>query len=170
MRRPDTNEYANFYSGYIELVQEADIVETFRRQADEVLELFSSVSEEKGGFTYAEGKWTVKELLGHMIDGERIFAYRLHRFSHGDLTELSGFDQDIYIANGRYNDRDIEGLLKEFMLQRHSNLIMITALRDSDWDLSGVASGASVTVRALAFVMAGHVRHHLNILREKYLL
>ena len=169
MKRPDSSEYANYYGGYVGLITEDDIVAVFRQQADEMLALADLIPAEKGGFAYADGKWTVKELLGHIIDAERMFAYRMHRFSHGDALPLTGFDQDIYINNGRYAERDIESLLKEFVFQRHANILMLAAFRESDWDLKGTASEAEVTVRALAFIMAGHVRHHVNILKERYL-
>lgn len=169
MKRPDSLEYANYYGGYVDLITEDDIVSVFRQQADEMLALIDLLPEEKANFAYADGKWTVKELLGHIIDAERIFAYRMHRFSHGDTLPLTGFDQDIYINNGRYADRDIESLLKEFVFQRHANILMMNAFREGDWDLKGTASETDVTVRALAFIMAGHVRHHINILKERYL-
>lgn len=169
MKRPDSFEYANFYGGYVSLITEDDIIAVFKQQADEMLALVDLLPEEKGNFAYAEGKWTVRELLGHIIDAERIFAYRMHRFSHGDTNPLTGFDQDIYIINGRYAERDIESLLKEFVFQRHANILMVNAFREADWDLKGTASETEITVRALAFIMAGHVRHHINILKERYL-
>lgn len=169
MKRPDSSEYANYYGGYVGLITEPDILTVFRQQADEMLALIDRLPEDKGDFAYADGKWKVKELLGHIVDAERIFAYRMHRFSHGDAQPLTGFDQDIYINNGRYAERDIESLLKEFVFQRHANILMMDAFRESDWDLKGTASDTEVTVRALAFIMAGHVRHHINILNERYL-
>lgn len=170
MKRPEKTEFADFYSGYVSLVPETDVLDVLSAQPSEVRSLLDGVSEERGLFAYTEGKWTIKELIGHLIDGERVFAYRAHRFSHGDATPLSTFDQDSYVANGRSNERTMAKLLDEFDFQRRSNVLLLQSLRESDWDLKGIASGADVTVRALAFIMAGHVRHHLGILRERYLV
>ncbi len=170
MHRPENTEYAEFYSGYVSLVPESDIVNVLSDQPEQLSAFCADIPEDKGTFTYAEGKWTIKELLGHLIDAERVFAYRAHRFSHGDTTPLSSFDQDIYVTNGRSNDRTFADLLEEFEHQRRSNVALVKSLRDEDWDLTGIASDNPVSVRALAFIMAGHVRHHLGILNERYLL
>lgn len=169
MKRPENNEFAEFYSGYVSLVPETRIIDVLSGQPGELKALLSSVPEEKGGYTYSDGKWTLKQVLGHIIDGERVFAYRAHRISHGDSTPLAGFDQNTYIENGRSDQRTILDLLGEFDLQRRSNVLLFESLRDADWDRRGTASDAEVTVRALAFIMAGHVRHHLAILRSRYL-
>jgi hypothetical protein len=169
MRRPNNSEFAEYYSGYVSTIPETDVLAVLKSQPTELFALIGPVPEDKGSWAYADGKWTLKELLGHVIDAERVFGYRLHRFSHADETPLSSFEQDGYVANGRSNERSFEDLLDEFAAQRSANIALIRSLRDSDWDLKGVASGASVTVRALAFIMAGHVRHHSNIIRERYL-
>lgn len=170
MRRPENNEYGDWYAGYVSSITETDVVAVLAGQIDEIAEIYSSIDDAKGTFTYAEGKWTIKELLGHIIDGERVFGYRLHRFSHGDLTPLSSFDQDLYVANGRSSQRTFADLIDEFVTQRRSNVALVRSFRDEDWDLAGIASDNPVSVRALAFIMAGHVRHHSRILKERYLL
>lgn len=170
MRRPENNEYGEWYAGYVSSITETDVVAVLAEQIEEISELYGSIDESKGTFTYAEGKWTIKELLGHIIDGERVFGYRLHRFSHGDLTPLSSFDQDVYVANGRSNERTFADLIDEFATQRRSNVALARSFREEDWDLAGIASDNPVTVRALAFIMAGHVRHHSRILKERYLV
>jgi hypothetical protein len=169
MRRPENNEYGEWYAGYVSSITETDVVSVLAEQIDEINDLYGSIDEPKGTYTYAEGKWTIKEILGHIIDGERVFGYRLHRFSHGDPTPLSSFDQDIYVANGRSNQRTFADLIDEFANQRRSNVALARSFRDEDWDLAGIASDNPVTVRALAFIMAGHVRHHSRILKERYL-
>jgi uncharacterized damage-inducible protein DinB len=169
MKRPENNEFADFYSGYVSLVPETEVIDVLSVQPDALRQLLDGVPEQKGGHTYAEGKWAIKEVLGHIVDAERIFAYRAHRISHGDSTPLAGFDQNTYIENGRSGHRTIADLLDEFEFQRRSNVLMLRSLRDTDWDLRGIASEAEVTVRALAFIMAGHVRHHLDILSSRYL-
>lgn len=170
MRRPENSEYAEYYEGYVSAITETDVVSVLSSQTDELRDLLQGLPEEKGMFAYAEGKWTIKELLGHLTDAERVFAYRLHRFSHGDTTPLSSFDQDIYVTNGRSNKRTFADLLEEFDYQRRSNICLINSLSDEDWELTGIASDYPVSVRALAFIMAGHVRHHLGILEERYLI
>lgn len=169
MRRPERNEYAEYYEGYVSSIPEDDVVSVLAGQAAELEAMIAGLPENKGIFSYADGKWTIKELLGHIIDGERVFGYRLHRFSHGDATPLSSFDQDIYVNNGRSNQRTFAHLLDEFASVRRGNLSLVRTLREADWDLAGTASDAHVTVRALAFIMAGHVRHHLRIMQERYL-
>ena len=169
MRRPENNEYGEWYAGYVSSITEMDVVTVLAEQIEEIAGLYGSIDEAKGTFTYAEGKWTVKELLGHIIDAERVFGYRLHRFSHGDATPLSSFDQDIYVANGRSNSRTFADLIDEFVSQRRSNVALIRSFRQEDWNLTGIASDNPVSVRALAFIMAGHVRHHSSILKERYL-
>lgn len=169
MRRPERNEYAEYYEGYVSSIPEDDVVSVLAGQAAELEAMIAGLPENKGIFSYADGKWTIKELLGHIIDGERVFGYRLHRFSHGDATPLASFDQDIYVNNGRSNLRTFADLLDEFASVRRGNLSLVRTLREADWDLAGTASDAHVTVRALAFIMAGHVRHHLRIMQERYL-
>jgi hypothetical protein len=169
MKRPEKKEYAEYYETYVSLVAETDIVPALEQQVDELIGLFSTIDDEKGSDTYAEGKWTIKELLGHLIDGERIFAYRAFRFARADKTPLPGFDQNPYIANGNYNAAKISDLVAEFTLLRRSNALFFRNLPGQAWDRSGVASENEVSVRALAYIMVGHVRHHLRILSERYL-
>ena len=170
MRRPENTEYAEYYEGYVSAITKTDVVSVLSSQTDELRSVLQDLPEEKGTFAYAEGKWTIKQVIGHLIDAERVFAYRLHRFSHGDTTPLSSFDQDIYVTNGRSHARTFADLLEELESQRRSNIALVKSLREEDWDRVGVASDNPVSVRALAFIMAGHVRHHLGILRERYLV
>jgi hypothetical protein len=170
MRRPETTEYAEYYQGYVSSIPETDVINVLASQMDELRNELQGVPEERGTFAYADGKWTIKEVIGHLIDAERVFAYRLHRFSHGDTTPLSSFDQVIYVTNGRSHNRTFADLLEELDTQRRSNISLVKSLRDDDWNRVGTASENPVSVRALAFIMAGHVRHHLGILKERYLL
>lgn len=169
MERPETSEYATFYAGYVEKVPETDILAVLSNQAAEIRELAGGLDEERGSYSYAEGKWSINELLAHMTDAERVFGYRAFRIAHGDQTPLASFDQDTYVANGRANERLIESLINEFRLVRESNILVFERLKDEEWMRTGIASDWPVTVRALAFIMAGHARHHLAILRERYL-
>ncbi|QQS32300.1 MAG: DinB family protein [Acidobacteriota bacterium] len=169
MSRPETSEYAEFYAGYVGLVPEDDIVQVLDAQNDELRSLFSQFAEEKGTFAYAEGKWTVKQLLSHIIDGERVFAYRFLRISRGDATPLPGFDQDVFVNGTDAHARTLKSLIDEFDHQRRSNVLMISATDEEQMSRTGTASDAAVSARALAWMIAGHTQHHLNILKERYI-
>ena len=170
MQRPEKTEYNEYYERYISLVDETEIVAAFENQLREMSELFKSISEEKSAFAYAEGKWTIKEMVGHLIDGERIFGYRALRISRGDETPMEGFEQDGYVENAPFNDYQFSDLVAEFELVRRSNISFFKHLKDKRFlTRTGTASGSPVSVRALAYIMVGHVCHHANILRERYL-
>jgi hypothetical protein len=169
MQRPEKQEYDPYYEKYISLVEKDDIVDLLERQRSEIIDAFGGFGEDRGAFSYGEGKWTIKEMLSHMIDGERIFAYRALRISRGDKTPIEGFEQDGYIENSHANGRSFEDLIKELNLLREANLLFFRNLEDDDWKRSGTASEKEISVRALAFIIAGHIRHHLNILNDRYL-
>ncbi len=170
LQRPEKNEYAEFYANYVSLVEETDVVSALQNQAGELQNLFAGISAEKENFRYAEGKWSVKELLGHLIDGERVFSYRALRISRGDQTPLAGFDENAYVANSNFGNSSFADLIEEFSLLRAANVLLFKNLSEEAWLRTGTASDAKVSVRALAFIMVGHVRHHTNILRERYLV
>jgi len=169
MHKPESSEFNPYYEKYISLITEPDLLGTLEKQPSELRSLFAGLEEEKGKYAYADGKWTIKEVLSHLIDGERIFAYRALRISRGDETPLPGFEQDGYIENSFANDRSFDDLLEEFSLQRNANVHMMKNLRDDGWKRIGTASESPVSVRALGFIMAGHIRHHINILKAQYL-
>jgi hypothetical protein len=169
MIRPEKTEYDPYYETYVSLVPETDIVAALAAQPTELQDIFTALPEEKGTYAYAEGKWSIKELISHLIDGERIFAYRVLRISRGDETPTEGFEQDGYIENAHANDRSFGDLLEEFNLLRRANLLAFNNLRDDGWSRQGIANGVGVSVRALAYIMAGHVRHHIGILKARYL-
>jgi len=168
--RPDENEYAEFYGGYISLVGETDIVSALEQQFDVVRNVFSRVSEDRELFAYAPGKWTIRENLGHLIDGERVFSYRAFRISRNDKTPLPGFDQNPYVENGNSNSIPLTELLHEFSLVREATCILFKNLSVEAWNRTGTVNDAVVSVRALAHMMVGHVRHHLKNLEERYLI
>ena len=169
MNRPETTEFAPYYNNYISLIEGNEAMSVLEAQSAEMRSMFSDVAEEKGTFAYAEGKWTIKELLSHLIDGERMFAYRVLRISRGDKTPIEGFEQDGYIENSNANNRSFAELLDEFDLQRRSNLLLLNNISDEGSKRIGTASDNPVSVRALTYIMAGHVRHHIHILKERYL-
>ena len=170
MTKPEKAEYDAYYERYVSLVDDEGVLETLAAQPDELHELFNGVPEEKGLYAYDEGKWTIKELIGHLNDGERMFAYRILRISRGDETPIEGFEQDGYIENAPSNSRTIADLLDEFRLLRTANMFMLNHLNDEAWLRMGTASGLPVSVRALAYIMAGHITHHIHILKERYLV
>lgn len=169
MNRPEISEFDPYYNTYVSLVNGEQVIETLGAQPAELRSIFRAVPDAKGSYAYAEGKWTIKELLSHLIDAERIFAYRILRISRGDKTPIEGFEQDGYIENSNANNRTLADLLEEFELQRRSNMNMIRNLSDDSTRQIGTASEKTISVRALVYIMAGHVQHHINILRDRYL-
>lgn len=170
MNRPEKIEYDPYYETYISLVEGGNVLPVLAAQPDELAGIFERVPEEKGLYRYAEGKWSVKELLGHLIDGERMFMYRIFRISRGDQTPIEGFEQDGYIENAHSNDRSFADLLEEFRLLRQANMLFFNNLTDDASQRIGTANNVQISVRALAFIMAGHIRHHISILKERYLV
>ena len=170
MLKPEASEYNPYYEKYISLVTESDLLSVLEQQPTELDSLLGSLDEGKGRFAYAAGKWTVKEAISHLIDGERIFAYRILRISRGDETPIEGFEQDGYIENSYANERTFRDLLDELTESRLANLRMLRNLREDGWKRMGTASDSPISVRGLGYIMAGHVRHHINIFRDQYLL
>jgi uncharacterized damage-inducible protein DinB len=166
---PAEEEFAPHYKTYISLVPHGDIVAILTNQIAETLALYSQVPEESAGYRYAEGKWTVRQTLGHIVDSERIFTYRALRFSRLDPTPLASFDQNIFVDNGPSEAAVLAQLREEFEAVRRSTLSLFRGFREEDWVRSGVASNATITVRALARVVAGHELHHRRILADRYL-
>ncbi|MEZ5344282.1 MAG: DinB family protein [Pyrinomonadaceae bacterium] len=167
--RPEDSEYAPYYSGYVSMVAGDDIITALAGQKIETKRLLLTIPEDKGSYRYAEGKWSIKELIGHVIDTERIMAYRALRIARNDATPLSGFDQDPYIENASFDDRDLSDLAEELELIRNANILMLKGFSSDAWSRTGTASENPVSVRALAYIIAGHELHHLKILKERYL-
>src|SRR6266446_10857364 len=165
--QPLESEYAPDYQGYIGRVTEQEILPVLRSQLDALDVLLGRVTPERETYRYAEGKWSIREIAGHLIDGERVFGYRAFCIARGEQQNLPGFEQNDYIAAARYDSIDLEDLLSELRLVRLANLAFMRNLDESAWAQVGTANGNEVSVRALAFIMAGHVRHHMNVLRER---
>jgi hypothetical protein len=166
--RPDASEYAPFYHGYVQAVPDGDIVELLRSGGQELVEAIRRIPEERGGFRYGPEKWSIREVLGHLIDAERIFAYRALRVARGDRTPLASFDENAYVKTAGSDARTIDDLVRELGAVRETTVLLFESLPDEAWGLRGVASGKDVSLRALAYITAGHARHHLRILRERY--
>jgi len=165
--RPKSNEYAPYYDKYISLVPEGDILVTLEKQLPATLALLAR-PESDGDIRYAPGKWSVKESLGHVIDAERVFSYRALRISRNDKTPLAGFEQDDYVKYGPFGRCTLASLVDEFASVRKATVGLFRALDDAGWTRRGVASNNEVTVRALAYMIAGHELHHRRLFQEKY--
>jgi hypothetical protein len=168
MSRPLENEYAPDFQNYISQAPEEDILPAMRSQIDELDVLLDRVPPERETYRYAEGKWSIREIVGHLIDGERVFGYRVLCIARGETQNLPGFDQDQYMLTAPFDRITLEDLLSEFRLVRLSNIAMLRTLDETAWTRMGTANGNPVSVRALAYVMVGHTRHHMGVLRERY--
>jgi hypothetical protein len=166
--QPLETEYAPDYRGYVGQVTEEEILPVLRSQLDALDVLLGRVTPERETYRYAEGKWSIREIIGHLIDAERVFGYRAFCIARGEQRNLPGFEQDEYMLSAPYDHIDLEDLLSEFRLVRLSNLAMIRNLNEEAWARLGTANDNQVSVRALAFIMAGHARHHMEVLRERY--
>lgn len=167
--RPDTTEYAPYYEKYVSLVPETNITSVLESQLEGTLNLIRGLSDEQAMHRYAPDKWTIKQVIGHIIDGERIFAYRALRFSRNDKQKLPGFDQDEFMEYADFDARSIADLAEEFEHARRANILMFKSFGEEVWSRRGTASEAEVSVRGLAYIMAGHERHHVHILKDRYL-
>jgi hypothetical protein len=166
---PESSEYAPHYARYISLVPNDDIVGLLDRQSGEMAELLSGISDEEANFRYAPEKWTVKQVLGHIIDTERVLAYRALRIARNDQTPIEGFEQDDYVKYGPCDSISLTELLREYTSVRQATALLFRHLKPDAWNRRGTANHNEVTVRALAYIVAGHQIHHCQILREKYL-
>jgi len=166
--RPEQNEYAPFYARYIALVPGDDVMAALEAQRLYMLQMLTARSEREGNFRYAPDKWSVKEIVGHMSDTERVFTYRAMRIARGDKTPLPGFEQDDYVKNGGFGERRLADLAEEFAAVRSGSIALFRSLNESAWARRGIASDKEVSVRALAFMVAGHELHHQVILEERY--
>jgi len=167
--RPQPGDYAPYYEKYITLVQSDDILAALEDQRRQTLLLLSGRPETDGDLRYAPGKWSVKELLGHLNDTERIMSYRALRIARGDTTPMEGFEQDDYVRNGPFGRVPLSDLIEDFIAVRRATVSLFRDLDEAAWSRRGVANKSEVTVRALAYIIAGHELHHRRILEDKYL-
>ena len=166
--RPEPTDYAPSYANYVSLVTEDDPLSAIETQSSETQRLIASIDERKALYRYAEGKWSVKEVFGHLTDSERVFGYRALCIARGDQSSLPGFDEQEYMRNANFDDWKIGDIAESYALTRRANIVMFRNLREEDWSRRGTANDTPVTVRAIAFIIAGHERHHLRVLRERY--
>ena len=166
--KPGKNEYAEYYEKYIGLLGDQNVMDVLVN-FNTTVQLIRTLTPEKAAFVYAPGKWRVKQLIGHVIDTERIMAYRALRIARNDTQPLPGFDQDEYVKYGNAQRRSVAELADEFETVRKSNLFLFSSFNNEEMKRQGTASGYEVTVRALIYIVAGHELHHVKILKERYL-
>ncbi len=167
LSRPDSSEYAEFYKNYISRVPEGPVLEFMNRQIGDYRQSLRGMSEEAAGAAPAPGKWSVKQVLGHLCDTERVMAYRALRFARGDQKELQGFEQDDYVRAAHSNSRSVEDLMAELEGIRKATVALFSSLPPEAECRAGVANGNPVTVRALAYIVAGHAQHHYELLKAR---
>ncbi len=170
IERPAADEFAPFYATYIDLVPDGDITELLATQGRGLQTLLGGLSAEQADFRYGPDKWSVKEVVGHVTDTERIFGYRALRIARGDATPLAGFDQDTYVTSAQFGRRSLPDLLGEFEAVRAASVALFRSITEAESRRVGSANSVPVTARALAFISAGHAMHHERILRERYLI
>jgi hypothetical protein len=168
VRRLHDNAHAEFYRGYVGLVPEDDILTVLARQPEEIRTLASRVPRDRESFRYGAGKWSIREVIGHMTDAERVFGYRAFCISRGDQATLPGFDENEYVAASGYDRRPLGQLVGVFAALRAANLAEFRSIAPDVWDRVGTANRTPVSVCALAYILAGHVRHHMGILTSRY--
>lgn len=167
--KPTENEYMSFYKTYIDKVPEGNIVEVLTEQGKEARKFYQSIPEAIGCYSYQPGKWTIKEVIGHMCDTERIMGYRALAIARGEKTPLPGFDENEYARNSNFNKRTVTDIADEMLYIRASHIGLFNSFDDEILMRMGNANGNNVSVRALLYIIAGHELHHLNILRDRYL-
>jgi uncharacterized damage-inducible protein DinB len=169
IQRPVPGEYNPYYDRYISLVPDGDLLELLQRQGGETVTLLRDISEEQSRFAYAPGKWTIREVLGHLTDAERVFTYRALTFARGDTAALPSFEENAWAEVSNATHRSIQDHIDDFIAVRAATLALFRGFTPADFARAGTASGNHITVRALAYITAGHERHHTQVLRERYL-
>lgn len=166
--KPNSNDYPEYFGNYINQVTESEIKEAFRNQTPVIHEFLSSITEEKSTYAYGPGKWTIKEILQHLIDGERIFDYRALCIARGETVSLPSFDENAYAANMNANSRSWKDLVSEFENIRTSTIDMFNSFTESMLNAKGLANNNSISVLSIGFVTVGHTTHHFKVIRERY--
>lgn len=163
-----SDEYPAVYASYIDTIT-GDVMDVLTEQITTFPEFLASIPPGKSEYAYAEGKWTIKQVIGHVLDTERVMAYRALRFARNDTKELVGFEPEDFVANARFNERSLESFAEEFILVRKSNLMLFRSFNEHELARKGIASERLISVRAFLYIIAGHLNHHRNMIRERYL-
>ncbi|WP_075619189.1 DinB family protein [Paenisporosarcina indica] len=169
-KKPSIGEYPAYYGGYINLVPKGNLLDILAKQLEDTTALLSDKTETQSTYRYADGKWTLKEVIGHITDTERIMSYRLLRISRGDKTPLAGYNDEDYVKEAFFHTRSISELLEDFHVVRRSTISLLRGLPETAWARTGIANNSEISVNALLFIIAGHELHHVNIIKERYLI
>ncbi|MGM2687427.1 DinB family protein [Bacillus cereus group sp. BceL004] len=167
--RPKAGEYNSYYATYVNLVSDGNIIQILEQQIEETNLLLKEISDSEGLFRYAPTKWSIKEVIGHIADTERVMAYRLLSIARGETAELPGYNDDMYVLKATFDKQSMQDLLENLIVVRQSTLHLLKSLDKDTWLQKGNANKSEVTVRALAYIIAGHELHHLQIIKERYL-
>ncbi len=167
--RPKKEEYSSYFDLYIKKIPDVDILKYMEEQTNEFDELFSELTEGDSLFVYEEGKWSIKEVIGHIVDTEWIFGVRALRFARRDKIELPQFDENEFVRNANFNDQPLDNLIEQFRAIRLSNLLLFDSFSEEMLTLQGNAAGNRMSVRTIPFVLAGHVKHHMDVIKERYM-
>ncbi len=168
MKRPQADEHAVFYKKYIDTVSD-NVIAELEHQANSFPAFLKGITSDKASYAYAEGKWTIKEVVGHIIDTERIMAYRMLTVSRNDKTVLPGFEENDYVVSAHFADRTLESLAEEFATLRKANMYLVNSFNEEEVNRRSIANGTPISVLALIYILAGHLNHHQNIIEERYL-
>lgn len=171
MHFPANYEYPNalYFAEYLQFDTDANLLEVFDQQTKQILAIYEPLKEQEANYAYAEGKWSLKQLLGHMVDSERIFAYRALAISRGEIQSLPGFDENEYMDQAGYENQSAEAVLAQYKTTRAATIALIQSLTLTQGNAMGLANGQKISTRALAWMIAGHEKHHLNIIQARYL-
>lgn len=169
MKRPLHEDYPEYFHTYVKLVPDGAIKDILVEQQKITEELINTITDTQANSRYAPGKWSLKEVFGHIIDTERIMSYRLLRIARGDQTPLAGFEENSYVDHAHYDQRSMSDLLEEYKSVRHASITLVNGLAEEAWDRRGIVNENPMTAGALAYVLTGHALHHLNIMKERYL-
>lgn len=169
MKKPTPTDYPDFYQKYINEVIDEEIINYLSNQIDFVENFFTEIGEEKAKHRYAEGKWSIKEILGHINDCERLFAARALHFARDEKQNQIGFDEDNYVKSANFDDLPLAQLLEDFKLMRNSTLSLFNTFNETMWSREGIANGVKFSVASIAYIIAGHFEHHIKVIKERYL-
>jgi hypothetical protein len=169
MMRPSSAEYPAFFATYIDLVPSDDLLQELEQSFKQTMAILESLTEEQASFRYAPGKWSIKEVVGHMVDTERIMGYRALCIARGDTTPFPGFDEEAYVSHSNFSERTLQSLLQDFSLVRQASLNLLGQLPTDAWSRVGIVNNNKIVVSALGFIIVGHGLHHMNVIRERYM-
>lgn len=169
LHKPEAKEYRPYFGKYIDLIPEGDVPLFLKEQMEQTLERFCSLTEEQGNYRYAPGKWSVKQVVGHIADTERVMSYRLLRIARGDVTPLAGFDEDLFANHAPFERMSLNEVLDELAAVRQATLALVRPLQPEAWERIGLLDGHETSARALAYILAGHGQHHRNVIEQRYL-